>query len=113
MLVAIAVFFAVLFSIVVGVGSASFPKVSTAAPTGLLVVENPFDHALLLVDPVAKREIARVVPGRQRARGDAFEVWTTGLRAIYSNVAIGEPGTDGNTIAIFDLQARRLVGSMD
>jgi hypothetical protein len=37
MLVAIAVFFAVLFSIVVGVGSASFPKVSTAAPTGLLV----------------------------------------------------------------------------
>jgi hypothetical protein len=40
MLVAIAVFFAVLFSIVVGVGSASFLKVSAAAPTGLLVVEN-------------------------------------------------------------------------
>jgi hypothetical protein len=39
MLVAIAVFFAVLFSIVVGVGSASL-KVSAAAPTGLLVVEN-------------------------------------------------------------------------
>jgi hypothetical protein len=51
MLVAIAVFFAVLFSIVVGVGSAPFPKVSAAAPTGLLVVENQSDrHRLYVVD---------------------------------------------------------------
>jgi hypothetical protein len=43
------------------VESAPVLKASAAAPTGLLVVENQFDHALLLVDPVAKREIARVV----------------------------------------------------
>jgi hypothetical protein len=32
---------------------------------------------------------------------------------IYSNLAIGEPGTDGNTIDIADLQARKLAGGMD
>jgi hypothetical protein len=90
MSVAIAVFFAVLFSIVVGVGSASFPKVSAAAPTGLLVVENQFDHALLLVDPVAKPEIARVVVD---VNGHEVTLPKDGRLAyvpIYGNVAIGE-----------------------
>jgi hypothetical protein len=31
---------------------------------------------------------------------------------IYSNVAVGEPGTDGNTIDIVDRQARKLAGSL-
>ena len=113
MLVAIAVFFVVLFTIVAGVDSASLPKANAAAPSGLLVVENQFDHALLLVDPVARREIARVVVG---VNGHEVTLSKDGRLAyvpIYSNVAIGEPGTDGNTIDIVDLQARKLVGSMD
>ncbi|HLW86096.1 MAG TPA: hypothetical protein VKR60_12835 [Candidatus Sulfotelmatobacter sp.] len=99
--------------IVLGVDSAPFPKASAALPTGLLVVENQYDHALLLVDPVAKREIARVVVG---VNGHEVTLSKDGRLAyvpIYSNVAIGEPGTDGNTIDIVDLQTRKLVGSMD
>jgi hypothetical protein len=111
--VSIAVFFVVLFTIAGGVDSAPVLKASAAAPTGLLVVENQFDHALLLVDPVAKREIARVVVG---VNGHEVSLSKDGRLAyvpIYSNVAVGEPGTDGNTIDIVDLQARKLAGSMD
>jgi hypothetical protein len=31
---------------------------------------------------------------------------------IYSNVAVGEPGTDGNTIEIVDRQGRKLAGRL-
>jgi YVTN family beta-propeller protein len=109
----ILVVIAVLIMIVLGVESAPIPKASAASQSGLLVVENQFDHALLLVDPVAKREIARVVVG---VNGHEVTLSKDGRLAyvpIYSNVAIGEPGTDGNTIDIIDLQARKLVGSMD
>jgi len=105
--------FAVMFMFAVGADSVSVSKASAAAASGLLVVENQYDHALLLVDPVAKHEIARVVVG---VNGHEVTLSKDGRLAyvpIYSNVAIGEPGTDGNTIDIVDLQARRLVGSMD
>ncbi|HEY6338057.1 MAG TPA: hypothetical protein VIW68_06150 [Candidatus Sulfotelmatobacter sp.] len=111
-LVVIAILFAVMFA-TVRADSAAAPKTSSAPPSGMLVVENQFDHALLLVDPVAKREIARVVVG---VNGHEVTLSKDGRLAyvpIYSNVAIGEPGTNGNTIDIVDLQARKLIGSMD
>lgn len=104
---------AILFMIAVGADSVSVSKASAAPRSGLLVVQNQYDHALLLVDPVARREIARVVVG---VNGHEVMLSKDGRLAyvpIYSNVAIGEPGTDGNTIDIVDLQARKLVGSMD
>ena len=107
----LAVFFVVLFTIAGGVDSAPVLKASAAAATGLLVVENQFDHAWPLVDPVAKRGIARVVVG---INGHEVSLSKDGRLAyvpICSNLAVGEPGTDGNTIDIADLQRESLQGA--
>jgi hypothetical protein len=109
----IAVFFVVLFTIAGGVDSAPVLKASAAAPTGLLVEENQFDHAWPLFDPVAKREIARVGVGVNRHEVSLSKDGRLAYVPIYSNLAIGEPGTDGNTVEIAVLQARKLAGDMD
>ena len=80
---------------------------------GVLLVVNQVEHALLMVDPRSKHEIGRTVVG---VNGHEVAVSKDGRLAyvpIYSNVAIGEPGTDGDRIDIVDLQARRLAGSMN
>jgi YVTN family beta-propeller protein len=83
----------------------------SAGSPGALLVVNQVEHSLLFVDPRSKREIGRTVVG---VNGHEVAVSKDGNLAyvpIYSNVAIGEPGTDGDHIDIVDVQTRRLAGS--
>jgi YVTN family beta-propeller protein len=80
---------------------------------GKLLVVNQAEHTLLMVDPRAKREIGRTVVG---VNGHEVAVSQDGRLAyvpIYSNVAIGEPGTDGDHIDVVDLQTRKVSGSVN
>jgi YVTN family beta-propeller protein len=85
----------------------------TADNPGVLVVVNQAEHSLLMVDPRSKREIGRTVVG---VNGHEVALSKDGRLAyvpIYSNVALGEPGTDGDHIDIVDLQTRQLTGNVN
>ena len=96
-------------------GSLSMPAKADASPAGkgLLVVANQKEHTVLLVDPDARRELAKVVVG---VNGHEVMVSKDGRFAyvpIYGNSGVGRPGTDGSTIDVVDLQARKLVATID
>ncbi len=83
------------------------------AGKGLLVVANQKEHTVLVVDPDARRELAKVVVG---VNGHEVMVSKDGRFAyvpIYGNSGVGRPGTDGSTIDVVDLQARKLVATID
>jgi YVTN family beta-propeller protein len=102
----------VFLAVAVGATGAEVPVQPTSAGNpGVLLVVNQAEHALLVVDPRSKREIGRTVVG---VNGHEVAVSKDGRLAyvpIYSNVAIGEPGTDGDHIDIVDVQTRRVTGS--
>ena len=79
---------------------------------GLLVVTNQKEHTVLVVDPDARRELAKVVVG---VNGHEVMVSKDGRFAyvpIYGNSGVGRPGTDGSTIDVVDLQARKLAATI-
>lgn len=83
------------------------------ARKGLLVVANQKEHTVLVVDPDARRELAKVVVG---VNGHEVMVSKDGRFAyvpIYGNSGVGRPGTDGSTIDVIDLQARKLMATID
>ncbi|PYT76509.1 MAG: hypothetical protein DMG40_26000 [Acidobacteria bacterium] len=83
------------------------------ASGGLLVVANQKEHTVLVVDPDARRELAKVVVG---VNGHEVMVSKDGRFAyvpIYGNSGVGRPGTDGRTIDVIDLQARKLAATID
>ena len=80
---------------------------------GLLVVANQKEHTVLVVDPDARQELAKIVVG---VNGHEVMVSKDGRFAyvpIYGNSGVGRPGTDGSTIDVVDLQARKLRGTID
>src|SRR6202522_3117611 len=101
----------ILLAIVVGATVAEVP--ARPGNSGVLLVVNQAEHALLIVDPRIKREIGRTLVG---VNGHEVAVSADGRLAyvpIYSNVAIGEPGTDGDHIDIVDVQTRKITGSVN
>jgi YVTN family beta-propeller protein len=85
----------------------------SARSPGVLLVVNQVEHTLLIVDPRSKREIGRTVVGVNGHEVTASKDGRLAYVPIYSNVAIGEPGTDGDHIDIVDLQTRLLAGSVN
>jgi YVTN family beta-propeller protein len=80
---------------------------------GLLVVANQKEHTVLVVDPDARREVAKVVVG---VNGHEVMVSKDGRFAyvpIYGNSGVGRPGTDGQTIDVIDLHERKLAATID
>ncbi len=75
---------------------------------GLLIVANKGDHTISIVDPVAGREIGRIaesgVTGHEVA---ASQDGRTVVVPIYGNSGVGQPGTDGQTMDVIDLAARK------
>src|SRR5262249_1387616 len=67
---------------------------------GIRVVANQFEHTTLLVDPDARKEIAKISVG---INGHEVTVDKAGKFAyvpIYGNSGVGKPGTDGSTIDV-------------
>src|SRR5215471_4873907 len=86
---------------------------TSAPPHAILLVANQKEHTVLLVDPVARRELAKISVG---VNGHEVAVSPDSRFAyvpIYGNSGVGKPGTDGSSIDIIDLQQRRLAGSID
>src|SRR5258708_2898822 len=86
---------------------------SAVRSSGILVVANQREHTVLLVDPEARRELAKISVG---VNGHEVAVSPDSRFAyvpIYGNSGVGRPGTDGATIDIIDLQQRKLAATMD
>jgi YVTN family beta-propeller protein len=81
---------------------------------GVLLVANKGDKALSLIDPVAKREIARVA--ENDTTGHEVIASPDGKLAyvpIYGDSGVGKPGTDGTHLVVIDLATHKLVGDVD
>jgi YVTN family beta-propeller protein len=104
----------VLLAVAGAVTGAKMPADAGAPDShGMLLVVNQAEHSLLIVDPRSKREVGRTVVG---VNGHEVTVSHDGRLAyvpIYSNVAIGEPGTDGDHIDIVDVQTRKVAASIN
>jgi DNA-binding beta-propeller fold protein YncE len=82
--------------------------------SGLLLVANKGDMTLSIVDPAAGRELAAVQ--ENGTTGHEVAVSPDGKRAfvpIYSNVGVGQVGTDGHLLRVIDLKSRSIVGTID
>jgi len=86
---------------------------NTNAPgSGNLVVVNQFDHSVLLVDPVSHQTLGKVSVG---VNGHEVDVSRDGRFAyvpIYSNVAVGQKGTDGDHVDVVDLREFKVARSI-
>src|SRR6266849_2356479 len=104
--------FALVFMMVL---TSALLRIAKPAPPagGLLVVANQKEHTLLLIDPDNRRELAKIVVG---VNGHEVMVSRDSRFAyvpIYGNSGVGRPGTDGSTVDVIDLQARKLVATID
>jgi YVTN family beta-propeller protein len=104
-----------LLLVMAGVGLNVAPRNTTpsSGTSGMLVVANQVEHTLLVVDLQNRREIAKVVVG---VNGHEVVLSNDGKLAyvpIYSNVGVGQPGTDGRTIDVIDLEAHKIVQTID
>jgi len=86
---------------------------SALAAQGTLVVVNQKEHSVELVDPASKSVETRVPVG---INGHEVAVSKDGKLAyvpIYSNVGVGKPGTNGQTIDVVDIASHTVVRSID
>ena len=81
---------------------------------GLLLVANKGDHTLGIVDPESGRQIAAVDEGGITGHEVAASVdGRLAYVPIYGNSGVGQPGTDGDAIAVIGIAARQVVGHID
>ena len=84
------------------------------APGGLLLVANKGDHTLGIIDPAAGRMVATVtesgVTGHEVV---ASPDGKTAYVPIYGNSGVGQPGSDGRTMDVIDVAARKRVATVD
>ncbi len=96
-------------------GPASAADHSPAAAAGaLLLVCNKGDRTLSIVDPDQKKELATVA--EDGVTGHEVAASLDGKRAfvpIYGNSGVGGPGTDGQLMRVIDLDAHRIIGTVD
>ena len=81
---------------------------------GLLLVVNKGDQTLGIVDPQSGRQLAAVPVGgttghEVAASPDGRTAWVP----IYGDSGVGSPGSDGRTVSVIDLKARKMVASID
>jgi YVTN family beta-propeller protein len=84
------------------------------ASSGLLIVTNKGDHTLGIIDPTLGRQVATVeesgVTGHELI---ASPDGKTAYVPIYGDSGVGRPGSDGSTIDVIDLAARKRVTTID
>ena len=87
---------------------------SRAAGNGLLLVANKGDNSVGIIDPVAGKQIAEIPEGG--VTGHELTTSRDGKLAyvpIYGNSGVGQAGTDGSTIVVIDISARKVIGNLD
>jgi YVTN family beta-propeller protein len=104
----------ILLLIVVVLATIAVSDYGVKSKAGLLLVANKGEHTLGLIDPVADRQIAAVP--ESGVTGHEVVASPDGKLAfvpIYGNSGVGMPGTDGSTLDVIDLGARRIVRTID
>jgi YVTN family beta-propeller protein len=92
----------------------TLPGVSQGGAQPMLLVANQTDRTLSLIDPVAGKQIVAIPVGG--VTGHEVAVSPDGRTAfvpIYGDSGVGKPGTDGSTMAVIDLAARKVVRTVD
>jgi len=95
------------------VGLCAVPDLSAQAG-GILLVANKGEHTLGIIDPVQGQMVAKVDEGG--ITGHEVAASPDGRLAfvpLYGNSGVGMAGTDGQTIAVIDIAARKLVNTID
>ena len=89
----------------------SAPRVGHVAS---LLVVNQGTHDLSFIDPTSGKQSSGVdVVGITGHEVAATPDGRTAFVPIYGNSGVGKPGTDGQNIAVVDLQQRKVIGSID
>ncbi|HEY7097554.1 MAG TPA: cytochrome D1 domain-containing protein [Terriglobales bacterium] len=105
----------ILRSILLALSLLWYPMTSPAQTAhGLLLVANKGEHTLSIFDPDSGQQLASVPVGgitghEVAASPDGKTAWVP----IYGNSGVGLPGTDGTTISVIDLNARKQTGTID
>jgi DNA-binding beta-propeller fold protein YncE len=97
-----------------GAAIAAGAGAATTSSGPMLLVANQGDHTLSLVDPAAGKQIAVVSVGG--VTGHEVAVSPDGKLAyvpIYGDSGVGRAGTDGTSMSVIDLAARKIVRSVD
>lgn len=92
-------------------GSKALPK---SPPRAYLLVANKGDQTLGIIDPESTQQVATVPEGG--ITGHEVAASPDGRIAyvpIYGNSGVGRPGTDGHSMAVIDIAARRVIGEID
>ncbi len=89
------------------------PAHSASSAYGLLVVVNQFEHTALIIDPGTHRELGKIVVGVNGHEVTVSKDGRFGYVPIYGNSGVGKPGTDGTSIDVIDIQARKLAYTID
>lgn len=87
---------------------------SSSVGSALVLVANKGEHTLGLIDPSSGRQTATVP--ESGITGHEVVASPDGKLAfvpIYGNSGVGQPGTDGQTLDVIDLGARRLIHTID
>ena len=86
---------------------------STSKEKGTLVVVNQVEHNVVLVEPGLNRRFATIDVGVNGHEAIVSPDARFAYVPIYGNSGVGKPGTDGTTIDVIDLGARKLSSSID
>ncbi|HKW16554.1 MAG TPA: cytochrome D1 domain-containing protein [Terriglobales bacterium] len=82
--------------------------------SGVLLVANKGEHTLGIIDPAAARQVTTIA--ESGVTGHEVIASPDGKLAIvpiYGNSGVGQPGTDGSTIDIIDLNQKRIIHTID
>jgi DNA-binding beta-propeller fold protein YncE len=91
---------------------------SQAQTGGRLLVAVKGTQSLVIVDPVAGKEIASVSEGKLPGKDTAHEVAASrdgklAFLPIYGDSGVGKPGSDGRTMVVIDLASQKIVDTID
>jgi YVTN family beta-propeller protein len=83
-------------------------------PADQLLVANKGDQAVGIIDPATNKQLAEIPEGGITAHElIASRDGKLAYAPIYGNSGVGKPGTDGSTLAVIDLAARKVVSTYD
>jgi DNA-binding beta-propeller fold protein YncE len=86
----------------------------TTTRQSFLLVANKGNHALGIIDPVSREQIAEVPEGGITGHEVAASPdGRTAYVPIYGNSGVGKPGTDGHNMVVIDLPLRKVTGDVD
>src|ERR1700724_2010946 len=88
----------------------TFALAPSASAQSLLVV-NQEDSNISVIDPVSRRETARISENTPGVHGHEIATSADGKTAwlpIYGNSGVGKPGLDGHEMLVIDVPSRKI-----